>query len=1037
MKDFIETSMETSNAVVNFGRAATFEINEANVENVTVLDVMNATSSNDAVAKLVKIWENKNAQRAVRGAGLATMALSLAACGSDSADEPAAPTTPVQPTDLTVSPETVSFSGTLNAGRAYTPGGNDLVNTLQTDDSITGTGSADVINVTFGNNNDAGAATIAPTMSGVETINFANVSSNGAVDTLDMSNVTGTTAVNVSSLSDDTIIRGIDSTSIALKAFNVSDEAADVAFEFDDTAVAGTADAISLTVDNFNGNEINFGSAATETADGAGIETLNLVASGSASTVANLGSTAVTTINVDADAALTVSAIAATGVTALNLTGSTATTSINAGANVGANEFTYTGGSGNDTLIVSTGFAGTDTLAAGDGSDTLSIRATADVAAVGALSALSAAVATGWETLDLRAASIAGAGAVDFTVDMDHLPGVTAISMRVADDDTKSVFTLNDLTQTQAENLSVLHTGTDADTDSEIIVDMKTNGTDTVKLSATVTTDSQVVELNDANDNIENAEITLAGAATTNLDVDVSSFLTSLTVSGGVAGESLVITNAHTSATVNMASVASDVTMTLGAGTQTATFGSGDDAITMASGVKTVNTGAGDDTVSTTVALLGTAASSWDSINAGDGTDTLALTSIAAVTAEAGQNLTGFERLSMTDAAAAATTMNLAAFGSTFSRITVGDTNDALVTITNAAAAFSDLRFSADAENDTEVALERTIDAAANALTVTIARGETIKTLTIDDEESVTFNQSGSAGNIAITDLNAGDMTSMVITGAGGFTASDVSSTALATVDASAATGAVTVSAANSVVAVTATGNSTAGGVFTFTGGSGADNITGGLAADVLTGGLGNDTISGGAGADTIDGDGGTNTLTGGSGADIFIIGEGTNTITDFVVGAANDDIHLDLSGLEALSGSDLVMLDDFASVADSDTVAYTTITGATDLSTATANSMILVLNGASIDSLGALETALETGGTYALTINGTVAAGDGFLALYDNGTTSYLAYVESGAIADNALAGSGTLTATLVATFEGIADCTTILAANFADIIA
>ena len=105
-------------------------------------------------------------------------------------------------------------------------------------------------------------------------------------------------------------------------------------------------------------------------------------------------------------------------------------------------------------------------------------------------------------------------------------------------------FTLNDLTQTQAGALTMLHTGTDADTDSEIIVDMKTNQTDTVKLHATVTTDSQVVELNDANNNIENAEITLAGAATTNLDVDVSSF-TNLTVKDGVAGEILTITNAH------------------------------------------------------------------------------------------------------------------------------------------------------------------------------------------------------------------------------------------------------------------------------------------------------------------------------------------------------------------------------------------------------------------------------------------------------------------------------------------------------------
>ena len=224
---------------------------------------------------------------------------------------------------------------------------------------------------------------------------------------------------------------------------------------------------------------------------------------------------------------------------------------------------------------------------------------------------------------------------------MDHLPGVSAITIRIADDDTKSVFTLNDLTQTQAGALTMLHTGTDADTDSEIIVDMKTNQTDTVKLHATVTTDSQVVELNDANNNIENAEITLAGAATTNLDVDVSSFLTNLTVKDGVAGETLTITNAHTSSTLDMSTVAMNTTATLGAGTQTAKFGSGGDTITSAAGVKTVTLGAGNDVFNTTVAQLGTASSSWDSVNAGDGTDTLNLTTISAMSAEAGQNLTG------------------------------------------------------------------------------------------------------------------------------------------------------------------------------------------------------------------------------------------------------------------------------------------------------------------------------------------------------------------------------------------------------------
>jgi hypothetical protein len=86
MRDFIEKSVETLGAVDETGRIGTNQTNEANVETITVLDAMNATSSNGAVEKLVKLWEHKNAKRALRGAGLSTLALSLAACGSSSED---------------------------------------------------------------------------------------------------------------------------------------------------------------------------------------------------------------------------------------------------------------------------------------------------------------------------------------------------------------------------------------------------------------------------------------------------------------------------------------------------------------------------------------------------------------------------------------------------------------------------------------------------------------------------------------------------------------------------------------------------------------------------------------------------------------------------------------------------------------------------------------------------------------------------------------------------------------------------------------
>jgi hypothetical protein len=52
---------------------------------------LNATSKRESVAKLMKAWESKNAKRALQGAGLSTMAVSLAACGGSGSDTPTTP----------------------------------------------------------------------------------------------------------------------------------------------------------------------------------------------------------------------------------------------------------------------------------------------------------------------------------------------------------------------------------------------------------------------------------------------------------------------------------------------------------------------------------------------------------------------------------------------------------------------------------------------------------------------------------------------------------------------------------------------------------------------------------------------------------------------------------------------------------------------------------------------------------------------------------------------------------------------------------
>ena len=73
-------------------------------------------------------------------------------------------------------------------------------------------------------------------------------------------------------------------------------------------------------------------------------------------------------------------------------------------------------------------------------------------------------------------------------------------------------------------------------------------------------------------------------------------------------------------------------------------------------------------------------------------------------------------------------------------------------------------------------------------------------------------------------------------------------------------------------------------GFDTLYGGNGEDTLIGGNGKDILIGGNGNDILRGEVGKDTLIGGMGDDVLTGGNGRDTFVlvVGEGTDTITDF-----------------------------------------------------------------------------------------------------------------------------------------------------------
>jgi len=213
---------------------------------------------------------------------------------------------------------------------------------------------------------------------------------------------------------------------------------------------------------------------------------------------------------------------------------------------------------------------------------------------------------------------------------------------------------------------------------------------------------------------------------------------------------------------------------------------------------------------------------------------------------------------------------------------------------------------------------------------------------------------------------------------------------------------------------------------------SNTENVTGTGQDDIFFGNSGANTFVGGAGADTFNGGAGVDTLTGDAGADIFVLDQlaTVDDITDFTV--ADDFIHIDLSAVEGLSSvTDLVDLDSGSLSAGAALVGGATMGGAAyDLVTATGDEFLEAEG--DIASASALETALEVGGTLALTANSDFAIGDAFLVAYDDGTDSYIAVVAtSAAVADDATFAADTLTATNIVKLSGVADSLTVTDTN------
>jgi len=586
------------------------------------LNEMDASNKQPTVAeKFAAVWEKKNA-KAARAGGVSLMALSLAACGSSSDDS-----TPVVDNDdtsdgVTVTPIASAFTngsdsgvGTagddeVSAGLVYTPGGNDRINSLQDEDVVDLGDGADTLNATLGNSNDNGATTVTPKIDNVETVNVAFTGSgSNAVDQLDLQDTTDIATFNITRVSDGVGNLIIDNAKASMTTLGIANsEQPDhtLDFAYDDEELSGGSDVASVNLDNVDVAGLIIDERGT--AD-QGFETINMKTVDAASEIDLFTAEDLVTLNISGDADLTIAGTAVSNesatvanpeatlytagmaqvsgsLTTVDANGLDASLTLAIGGEINAGlqdtsgvpvQMTVTGGGKDDHIILTDGATvggaatNTDTIDAGEGTDTLTVVGSAAINATTAGGNLA-----GFENLEIRTGhddddGAAGAGTITavadtVTIDLDAFDTALAstgnfITIRnegTAQDNGAGGFlstaedatvTLTDLSAQQAGALKVLHgtTGNNGFDDLVVNADVKVaSGTDdtvAVTIAEGINTDVRFNFTLNANpavatENVEN--ITIADTDTESNTVILSDFQThtgTIIVSGGEAGD--------------------------------------------------------------------------------------------------------------------------------------------------------------------------------------------------------------------------------------------------------------------------------------------------------------------------------------------------------------------------------------------------------------------------------------------------------------------------------------------------------------------
>jgi hypothetical protein len=506
---------------------------------------------------------------------------------------------------------------TLTVGVDAVPGtaGDDVIvgsgSTLNAGDTLNGGTGTDLLAVNTNAANTIGAFTAA----GIETIQataIAGASRINLANTKDVTTVSNTgsdSAVTFDQVQSLATVSASNTAPVTGSAVNP-----DLTALFKDSLLAGTADTVKLALNNAKLGVVTLGSVTSNGASG--VETLDITTSGAASTISTTAGAA--TIKVSGDQALTITnaltnltvkTVDASGLTAggltLNLTGNT-------------ENVTVTGGKGDDNITFNGSLRSKDSYDGGDGKDTLGVETITqvdeadDLSNVKNVEVLNFTAATGG-TLDVSTTGTANAAKIGASV-TGFVFGA-GLNADVA------------LTgMTQPSSVSIVGDAAD----KKVTVALKTNGNaDALTFASTIApTDSKTNSTVNTLTATGYEELTLSSTdkdRTTKEGLIVSSLkdadLTKVTVTG-TGNVTVSASDATKLATVDGSAATGNLSLVaLGTASTTAmtvTGGTGDDMLAGGNKADSIVGGAGADTISGSVGA--------DTVTGGDGADVFAYT---------------------------------------------------------------------------------------------------------------------------------------------------------------------------------------------------------------------------------------------------------------------------------------------------------------------------------------------------------------------------------------------------------------------------